>query len=46
VSRFDLTELEHMTGLVPLFVGAGHYNGLFDCLTWDEWDRLFYITGT
>jgi hypothetical protein len=32
-------------GLVPLFVGAGHCNDLFDCLTWDEWDRLFYVTG-
>jgi hypothetical protein len=33
VSRLDLKELEHRIGSVPLFVGAGHCNGLFDCLS-------------
>jgi hypothetical protein len=43
---FDLKELECRIGLVPLFVGASHCDVLFDCLTWDEWDRLFCVTGT
>jgi hypothetical protein len=46
VSRLDLKELKHRIGLVPLFMSAGHCNSLFDCLSWDEWDRLFYVTCT
>jgi hypothetical protein len=45
-SRLDIKELKHRIGLVPLFVGASHCNSLFDCLTWDERDRLFCIRST
>ena len=38
-------ELGYRLGLVPLFVGAGHCNGLFDCLNWDERDPLACISG-
>jgi hypothetical protein len=38
-NRFDLKELEHKIGLVPLFVGVGYCNGLF-LIVWLEMNEI------
>jgi hypothetical protein len=40
-NRFDLKELEHRIGLVPLFVGVGYCNGLF-LIVWLEMNGVAY----